>query len=270
MEIFDWKSTFYTNFRTLKMIGLWPEHNEGYKFDWYTLYTLFCVNLCFIGPNFTQIMDLLINTSDLETFTARIFLIISEILVPIKVYYHIKTISRGKELMQKTNATIFQPKTTTQRNLAQNQLDIWTGAYSIFCVSCFIATIISISVLVTADVNLDMFVVALIIFVSAQCDILCDELRNNLRRPNFHEKFLRCIKHHKEILSFKENTNDLYEIVIFWQTVLSSLSLALTMFHLTLVKFESSEIYGAMMYGLATSLETFLYCWFGNEAEVKV
>ena len=142
MEIFDWKSTFYTNFRTLKVIGLWPEHNEGYKFDWYTLYTLFCVNLCFIGPNFTQIMDLLINTSDLETFTARIFLIISEILVPIKVYYHIKTISRGKELMQKTNATIFQPKTTTQRNLAQNQLDIWTGAYSIFCVSCFIATVL--------------------------------------------------------------------------------------------------------------------------------
>ena len=39
---------------------------------------------------------------------------------------------------------------------------------------------VSVSFLTTADVILDMFVVALIIFVNAQCDILCDELKNNL------------------------------------------------------------------------------------------
>ena len=241
MEIFDWKSTFYTNFRTLKMIGLWPESNDGYKFDWYAIYTFFCVNLCFIGSNFTQIMDLFLNTSDLESFTARIFLPLTEIMVPIKVYFFIKNMSKGKELMQKTNATIFQPKTATQRKLAQNQLNIWKGAFSLFCGSCLAATvfqlsfpildgtyrsynlpvpawfpydfksapyyhityvyqIISSSILVTAGFNLDMFMVALIIFVTAQCDILCEELKNNLRSPNFHHKLLLCIEHHREIL----------------------------------------------------------------------
>lgn len=36
------------------------------------------------------------------------------------------------------------------------------------------------------------------------------------------------------------------------------------------VKFESSEVYGTVMCGMATSLEIALYCWFGNEAELKV
>ncbi|KAJ3663305.1 hypothetical protein Zmor_007605 [Zophobas morio] len=311
MAVFDWKSTFRPNFKMLKILGLWPDNHDGYKFDWYALYTLFCVNLCFIAPNFTQIVDLFLNTSNLETFTARIFLTLSEIMVPIKAFCHIKNISKGKELTQKLNASIFQPKTVTQRNLAQDQLNIWKASFRIFCVSCFMASVlefsfpildgtykefrlaipawfpydfkrspyfhitylyqtVSVSFLTTADVILDMFVVALIIFVNAQCDILCDELKNNLSCRNFHSKFLQCVEHHKAILSFKETINSSYEMVIFWQTLVSSLAMALTMFHLTVVKFESSEVYGTVMCGMATSLEIALYCWFGNEAELKV
>ena len=284
MEKFDWLSTFGTNLKMLRLVGLWPENPRGYKCDYYTLYALVCINLCLNGPNFTQIMDIYFYSSDLETLTARIFLTLSELLVPIKTYYHVKNISTVKELVEKINRTIFQPKTTSQRNLVQFQLKIWKVAYSAFCCSSFAAVIfiftfpifdgsykehrlpmsawfpfdfksspyyqmtylyqtVAISVLVVADLNMDMFVVALIVFIGVQCDILCDDLKNNVSEPKFCEKFLRCIIHHKEILSFTENANNCYEMVIFWQIFTSSLAIALTMFQLTLVSLSFKKLH---------------------------
>lgn len=47
--------------------------------------------------------------------------------------------------------------------------------------------------------NIDAFVSALLMFVAAECDLLCHKLRNLKEKNNFIE----CIKHHQEILRQK-------------------------------------------------------------------
>ena len=59
-----------------------------------------------------------------------------------------------------------------------------------------------IGILFTAIVNLntDALISALMMYVAAQCDILCDELRNLTGSENIHEKIIICVRRHQAML----------------------------------------------------------------------
>ncbi|RZC33392.1 7tm 6 domain containing protein [Asbolus verrucosus] len=108
-------------------------------------------------------------------------------------------------------------------------------------------------------------------YVGTQFDILCDDLRN-LYDPDeegISKKLIACIKHHKGILSFAGNSNDFFNWIFFLQFFVSAISIGLTMFQLSVVDAFANEFYSLVFYLNAVLVEIFMFCWFGNEVEVK-
>jgi hypothetical protein len=85
---------------------------------------------------------------------------------------------------------------------------------------------------------------------------------------------------------FAENSNEFVNWIIFFQFFTSAVSLGLTLFQLTVVSCDlfstdllqvflqktpfTGEFYSAVSYGSTVMVETFIYCWFGNEVIIKV
>ncbi|RZC33204.1 7tm 6 domain containing protein [Asbolus verrucosus] len=136
-----------------------------------------------------------------------------------------------------------------------------TYIYQIICI-CFAALV---------DIGIDTLIAALNMYTGTQFDLLCDDLRN-LHDPDevdVSKKLIACIRHHKEILSFASNSNKFFNWIIFLQFFVSAVSIGLTMFQLTVVASFTNEFYSIMFYFNAAVVEIFMYCWFGNEVEIK-
>ncbi|KAH0821675.1 hypothetical protein GEV33_001116 [Tenebrio molitor] len=151
----------------------------------------------------------------------------------------------------------------------------------------YLYQVVSIWFLAIANVNMDTLIAALMVFTATQCDILCDNLKH-LRGEDFNERLLQCIEHHKKIVRyggfylevsvmadilyfrFASNCNRFFNEIALGQFFTSSASLALAMFQLTLVAPLSSECYSLLFYVGSMTTQIFLYCWFGNEVEVRV
>ncbi|XP_068912914.1 odorant receptor Or1-like [Tenebrio molitor] len=140
-----------------------------------------------------------------------------------------------------------------------------TYIYQIIC--CYFICIINISV--------DTLIAALNMYIGAQCDILCDDLRNiddyskNSSVDIVNERWINCIMHHKEILRFSENSHRFFNWIVLIQFFTSAVSIGLTMFQLTVVIPFTSEFYSFFFYLMSVTVEIFMYCWFGNEVEIK-
>ncbi|KAJ3663569.1 hypothetical protein Zmor_007818 [Zophobas morio] len=104
--------------------------------------------------------------------------------------------------------------------------------------------------------------------IGAQCDMLCDNLRN-LKGENIEEDLDKCVKHHKAILELSKKGNKFYNWILLLQFFTSAVSLGFSMFLLTQVTPFTSEFFSFIVYGSAVVVEIFLYCWFGNEVEIK-
>ncbi|RZC39078.1 7tm 6 domain containing protein [Asbolus verrucosus] len=133
---------------------------------------------------------------------------------------------------------------------------------------------ISVTTMSMVNVNIDSLIAALNMYIGAQFDILCDNLRNvydNSRDSptDVEEKLKNCINHHREILKFASYANKFYNWLIFEEFFVGGISIGLSMFQLTVVVPFSSEFHSFISYSTAISVQVFMYCWFGNEIEVK-
>jgi hypothetical protein len=73
----------------------------------------------------------------------------------------------------------------------------------------YIYQIISVAFIAAATLSIDTLIAALNMFVGAQCDILCDDLRHLPgEEPDFNRTLLKCIEHHKEILRYQKRPPD--------------------------------------------------------------
>ena len=61
--------------------------------------------------------------------------------------------------------------------------------------------VVSIWFISVADVNMDMFIIALMMFTGVQCDILCDNLRN-INSLDYHQDLVTCVHHYRAILRY--------------------------------------------------------------------
>ncbi|KAJ3663340.1 hypothetical protein Zmor_007629 [Zophobas morio] len=142
----------------------------------------------------------------------------------------------------------------------------------------YVCQVISIWILATANMNMDSLIAALMMYIGTQCDILCDDLKylpklvtkQGEDETEFNKKLVDCVIRHRTILSFAEDSNKSYNAIILAQFFTSSLAIALSMFQLTLVDPVSMESLPLLSYMFGMALQLFLYCWFGNEVEIKV
>ncbi|RZC32124.1 7tm 6 domain containing protein, partial [Asbolus verrucosus] len=178
--------------------------------------------------------------------------------------------------MNTLNNHSFQPKSRRQRLLIKPALNLWKMMYNTFTVAgapliallvfrplldktkefqfpinvrypfntkifplyeiAFLHQIISVTYVVIFIYNADMLIVALLVFIETQCDILCDDLQNlqDDKTINFNKKLIASITHHKEIS-----------------------------------KNLDAEFFAHLVLVIFYMLQIFAYCWFGNEVEAK-
>ncbi|CAL7950588.1 unnamed protein product [Xylocopa violacea] len=79
----------------------------------------------------------------------------------------------------------------------------------------------------------------------------------------------RFVRHHNCIYQLAEMINRTLYLTIFSQIFGSSLLLCLSLFQLIKVDILSTEFCASICYLLIMTLQSFLYCWYGNEVKLK-
>ncbi|RZC37207.1 7tm 6 domain containing protein, partial [Asbolus verrucosus] len=134
----------------------------------------------------------------------------------------------------------------------------------------YLHQVVSIWFMATANVNMDTLIAALMMYTGVQCDILCDNLRNlSGVEGEFVGKLVASMQHHRKIVKFAVNSNTFFNMIVLGQFFTSAVTIGLVMFRLTLVSPTSSEAFSLLFYVGSMTVQIFLYCWFGNEVEVK-
>ena len=240
MASFSWKHTIRVNIVILTFMGLWPKGNEGYKCNTYVLFTaavLLLVNSHIIFQTVNVYF-----VSDLKELAAIIFILFTEWLVSLKMFYFVRNMKILKKLMVDVESDNFQLWNNGQINTVQVTLAMWKTIYFVYSVPVFITLVLwtffplvdgsfkqyrlplsvwypynvqkSLTYEITyvyqtmsfwaisiAGINMDAMIAALMMLAQAQCDILCENLKN-LPSSTYNAKLKLCIDHHKNILRY--------------------------------------------------------------------
>ncbi|RZC38603.1 7tm 6 domain containing protein, partial [Asbolus verrucosus] len=132
MAKYDWKITIKINILILKLVGLWPQEDESYRFNLYTFYSIISINIFINAHNFFQTMNIFFVYSDLEALTATIFVTLTDVLASVKAFYFTQNMKILKKLMINLNSEIFQPKSDRQLILITPGLNSWKAIYAAF------------------------------------------------------------------------------------------------------------------------------------------
>ncbi|RZB40789.1 7tm 6 domain containing protein [Asbolus verrucosus] len=138
----------------------------------------------------------------------------------------------------------------------------------------YVYQVFGIIFLATTAVSVDNLIAALNVYIGAQFDILCDDVLHlydvTNEITNFSEKLIKCVMHHQLILEFAKNSNCFFNWIVLGQFFISGITIGITMFQLTTqVVPLTSEFFSLVSFIMAIIVEIFMYCWFGNEVELK-
>ena len=131
MTIFDWTSTIKINIVMLYLVGLWSESD---KYDLYTLHTFFTTIIVMGGHNFFQAMNIFFVYNNLEALTETIFVVVTDVLASMKMYFFIRNVELRKKLMRNLRNDTFQPRNSKQINMVQPALKTWKVMYITFSI----------------------------------------------------------------------------------------------------------------------------------------
>ncbi|KAJ3636037.1 hypothetical protein MTP99_008883 [Tenebrio molitor] len=132
----------------------------------------------------------------------------------------------------------------------------------------YLHQLISHIFIATGGCNVDMLVIALMMYVGVQCEILCDDLKN-LDPRDFTGSLKSCIRHHKEILNFAASCNKFFNLIVMGQLTANMVSVAMCCFRLAMVTPAQYQFYYQFGCIFCLILQVFILCWFGNEITVK-
>ncbi|KAJ3663624.1 hypothetical protein Zmor_007867 [Zophobas morio] len=137
----------------------------------------------------------------------------------------------------------------------------------------YVYQICSTSYCTLVHTNVDTLISGFNVYIGCQLDMLSDNLRDMEKcgndKFNVGDDLINCVIYHKQILSFIDGCNQFFNVILFWHLIISGVTIGITMFQLTLVKPMSSEFFSILWYGFSITVQIFMYCWFGNEVEVK-
>ncbi|RZB41629.1 7tm 6 domain containing protein, partial [Asbolus verrucosus] len=306
---YEWKSTIKINIFVLKLMGLWAKIDDSRRFNLYSLYTVITIIFFLYGSTIPQILYLVFVRTDLDTFTKLMFNMMTKSLLCMKALCLLQNAKIIQRLVESMNCDLFQVKTIKHWKLIRPALLIWRTTYFTFWSLAtvtssmwsiapildksfkehilpflalysynikksplyeisYVHQVIGLFITATTDTNLDSLIAALMMFIGAQCDILCDNLRN-VDYKRFKEQLKVCMKHHKEILSFAAESNHFFNMIALGQFFTTGVSVATGMFRLSMVSPMSNESYCVLTFVTSMVVQVFLYCWFGNEVELK-
>ncbi|KAH0821559.1 hypothetical protein GEV33_001232 [Tenebrio molitor] len=241
MNKFDWKSTIRTNLLMLRLTGLWPESDDGYKLDLYTFYAI-CAKLLADGNNIFQTAYIFEIYTDLQALASTFFVLCTYWLASVKVCFFVGKIKIIKSLMKELDCEDFQPRSEHQKIFLEPTLNSWRAIYAVFWTMVapallflvffpvidgsarqyrlpfwawypydtttspnyeisYFHQVFSIWFLAICNLNMDTLMAALMMYTVTQCDILCDNLRN-IKSGDRGEKIIECVEHHKKILRY--------------------------------------------------------------------
>jgi hypothetical protein len=251
MNKFDWKSTIRTNLLILRLTGLWPKSDDGYKLDLSTFYAI-CVKVLSDGNNFFQTAYIFEIYTDLQALASTFFVLCTDWLASIKVYYFVRKIKTIKSLMKELDSEEFQPRNEQQKIFLEPTLNSWRAIYALFCTVAapalllltlfpiidgsarqyrlpywawypydtktspnyeisYFHQVFSIWFLAICNLNMDTLMAALMMYTVTQCDILCDNLRN-IKSGDRGKKIIECVEHHKKILRYVQLKSEKFQI----------------------------------------------------------
>ncbi|KAK9883085.1 hypothetical protein WA026_001287 [Henosepilachna vigintioctopunctata] len=140
-----------------------------------------------------------------------------------------------------------------------------------------------------STICLDSFCGALMTYVAAECDILCDTLENLYEETKgkvdqtlspkidyeleilqrLNDTLNECVIHHKIILRLSRKVSDYLNLMVMSQCFVYVSFASFALFALTVVQSETSKFIMGMSL-LLSFIQLFQYCWMGNEVLVKV
>ncbi|XP_063925617.1 odorant receptor Or1-like [Zophobas morio] len=308
VDNFDWKNVIYENLLVLKSVGLWPKGNGLYNRDVYLVYALSLAVFLVAGFNLSQLINIYFIYTDFEVLTSSILLMTTNLLAITKMCLFLKNVPKIKNILNTLNTLDFRPKTPSQLELIKPSLKRWKRIYIWYhtvvifnllmwsvapilgdleehrlpfaawfpfdtqvlpnYAAAYVYQMVCMWPMSVCNMNLDCIVMALMMLLCVQCDLLCYNLRS-LHSLSFDKELVECIKRHKVIVSLAKTSNDFFNWIILGQFATSTSVTALIMFQLTLVSPVSGEGLSHMFYIHGITTQIFLYCWFGNELEVK-
>ncbi|KAH0808225.1 hypothetical protein GEV33_014566 [Tenebrio molitor] len=288
--------------------GLWPSGGKYSPKNIYTGYALICFIFIVISHNLSQLVNVCFIYDQLETLTASIVVMLSEVTGMVKFYLFHKNIRVVKDLMTMLEGDLFQPKTTRQRVMLRGSLNTWKKIYVVFSLSAVMTIFLwGLHPLVDGSYkNQELpflawypycyraspqyqltyvyqvvanFFIAITnqnidAFISAllmYTATQCEMLCDDLANlvGTDRRNFGRCVKHHQEILRFAQSTNQFLSVMTFGQFANSVVAICMTMFQLSVVTPFTPDFYTLVCCQSACFTQVFVYCWFGNEVMIK-
>jgi hypothetical protein len=328
MERFNWQEIIATNIQILRIAGLWPIDTYQLDFYtlystisvnlFVTVHILFqTINVIFVYSNLEALTEtILVCVAELLALF-KIYTFIKNIKMLKRLMVALDSDifqpkSRDQRLLVRPAVMLWKMIYNTLLGAAGATATLWllfpilNGSakrhvlpfpawypYDIrkspYYELTYLHQILSTSLLVLGDYNIDMLISALMMYVGAQCDILCDNLRHlGGDSSDFASLLTHCVKHHTKILKYKtpnfifsihstqkicrfsEDCNDFFSFIMLGQFFTSSVCMAITLFRLALVTPSSFEFYTLFFSILSLITQIFTYCWFGEEVESKV
>ena len=245
MKKYDWKETIKGNLFMLKILGLWPAgvtYNLDLYSTYACVSTLVLtcghnffqiINIYFIFPDLAAIADTIFVTlseilAAMKTYhVLQNMQVLKKLMLDINEDYfqprnsaQIKMIESSLNFWKKTS-TIFWSMGSgavffwavypiLDGSVKENRLPFlawypYNTTISPLYEITYVYQIISVAFIASTSLAVGTLIAALNVFIGAQCDILCDNLKYSVKGRsvnNSRKTLLCCIKHHKRILRF--------------------------------------------------------------------
>lgn len=206
----------------------------------YAVRAIFCISLFLIVDALSQAVNIYFLRDDFQAVTSVIYLLFTKFVTIFKVLKFTNKINVLKRFMNCINSNIFQPQNHHQRIMIIPTLEAWKKMFTaLFLMSfstialwgvfplldqnqekklpfvawypydthrwpfyeiTYVYQVLSISYCGVVSVGIDTYVSALNMYIGAQFDILCDNLKNLKFNKNTNRNLRHCIAHHKVIL----------------------------------------------------------------------
>ena len=239
VDNFDWKNVIYENLLVLKSVGLWPKGNGLYNRDVYLVYALSLAVFLVAGFNLSQLINIYFIYTDFEVLTSSILLMTTNLLAITKMCLFLKNVPKIKNILNTLNTLDFRPKTPSQLELIKPSLKRWKRIYIWYhtvvifnllmwsvapilgdleehrlpfaawfpfdtqvlpnYAAAYVYQMVCMWPMSVCNMNLDCIVMALMMLLCVQCDLLCYNLRS-LHSLSFDKELVECIKRHKVIV----------------------------------------------------------------------
>nr|AUF73016.1 odorant receptor [Anoplophora chinensis] len=329
---YDFSSYFRPSIIMLKLFGFWrPDRNLKFK-GIYNCYTALCSSI-WVAFLLSQIIYIINNRNDVQEITAALSVTVTFTVDLIVMMFTYKNMNCLKVLIKEMNRPLFQVKCQKHYHIAKNTermyklmfksclyLAILTDAlvtvvplmgkekkssikgwfpYDYTTPLYFILTYIFQNLVFIWNTfisfNIGMIILALLIQVGLQCDLLCctldslddfytegnvlyeisleDKLKLTTDRERFSKEMTKnlviCIEHHRQILRVVKDVERISGTGLFILFVGGGLILCSSLFPLSVVKIGSIEFIMLLFYLICMLTVQFLYCWLGNEIIFK-